>query len=298
MDQLEIDVSQDYSEFMIVLSQLFKTHPHDSIKNVTRRLLFPTSDPYIQLFSHLSGESPGKYQPGHVVSLLCNVVTQQPEVGPLLLASCPDHPDWLPHKLFSFILSCHGFTGIVDNNSIIGSKLLSAKKSNIQVGQVFKASFPLNLEFILSEKLNLGQFIQEVLQHLISRDGVTEDVCEAVNQVHHHYPQLLEPLVGLILEKRLLNPGPEYHSVFQSVMDVMMKLRQLPKLVSKLFLHLRSSEKCNLHWNEEDLRVLGESISSLPKVQCLELWKALNYHFSADVLQSSSSPDFPQYFSM
>ena len=80
LDQLEIDVSQDYSEFILALSQLYKTHPHDSIKKVTRRLLFPTPDPYIQLFAHVSCETPGKYQPGHVVSLLCNVVTQQPRL--------------------------------------------------------------------------------------------------------------------------------------------------------------------------------------------------------------------------
>ena len=179
----------------------------------------------------------------------------------------------------------------MDQTSIIGSKLLSAKKTNLKVSKVFKSAFPLNLKFILSEKQNVGQYLQEVLHQFISKDGVTEDVCEAVDQVHQHYPQLLEPLVGLILEKRLLKPCPEYHSVFKSVIDVMMKFRQLPKLVSKLFLHLRGIQSLNLQWNDQDLRLLGDSISSIPKVQCLELWKCLNYHFSADVLQSSSSSE-------
>ena len=284
LENLQVDPSQDYTGFVLCLSELYTARPHPSVRSIVRRLLFPTSDPHLQLFSHLSCTE-GKYQPGHVASLLISVSTHAFS-APLLLDSCPQNPAWLRHKLLSMLLSCHGFPGIVDNNSIIGATLLSTPRTGkLAVGQLLKSVLPVNLEFQIKENLNVAQYLQAVLTQQLSEEGVCADVCMSVHQIHHHHPQLLEPLIGLILEKRLENPIPDYHPIFVATADVMLKLRQLPKMISKLFLHLRSSESKNsLKWSEEDLTCLGDAISSLPKVQCLELWKALNYHLSSDVV--------------
>jgi hypothetical protein len=72
--------------------------------------------------------------------------------------------------------------------------------------------------------------------------------------------------------------------LFSLVLDVMLKLRQLPKLVSKLLLHVRSlsSARASYHWPAADLDRLGTALTQLPRVQQLEIWKTLNYHLEAD----------------
>jgi hypothetical protein len=63
----------------------------------------------------------------------------------------------------------------------------------------------------------------------------------------------------------------------------MLKLRQLPKLVSKLLLHVRSLvTPSSYRWPAVDLDRLGTAITQLPRVQQLEIWKTLNYHLEVD----------------
>jgi len=284
LDDLEIDTSQDYSDFLVCLSQLYSSHPYQSILDITRRLVFPSHDPYTQLFSHLACTE-GKYQPGHAVSLLLSVLPRAVS-APLLLACCPRNPDWLRHKLTSLLFSAHGYPGNVNENSIIGSQILSAKKiGDLDIGSVLQSALPLSLEFESTDGQNMGKYLQGILRVKMSSVGLTEDVCLTIKIIHTNYPQLLEPLVGLILEKRLESPKAEFHEAFSAIVDVMGKLRQLPKLVSKLFLHLRTvKSKKVFTWSPDDLTCLQVAIGIFPKVQCLELWKALNYHLSSDLL--------------
>ena len=284
LDNLEIDQRQDYADFILSVSELYTRHPHQSIKTISGRLLFSSHDPYTQVFSHLACTE-GKYQPGHAVSLLLSVIPHAVS-APLLLASCPRNPDWLRHRLLCLIVSTHGYPGIVTRDSIIGSKLLTAKKiGDLSVGSVLRSALPFTLEFEILEGKLFGKYIQEIMRLKLSATGMTGDVCMAIKTIHSFYPQLLEPLVGQILEKRLESPQSEFKEAFSAIVNVMGKLRQLPKLVSKLFLHLRSiKSKKAFIWTPEDLFCLQEAIGIFPKVQCLELWKALNYHLSSDIL--------------
>jgi len=288
LENLEIDVNQDYSEFIISMSFLYNEYKHENVKKIVARLLFPTSDPYFQLFSHLSS-SEGKYQPGHVVSLLLSVVSN-PITCPLIMATCPSHPDWLRPKVFSLLLSSHGHPGIVDKNSVLGAQILSkSSKESLPVGALFHEALPLNLDFKFSPENELGQFLQNVVKIIFTGDGINSNNSKIIYSMHLHHPHLLEPVLGLIMEKRLRNEDEEFDKVFLCLLDVVTKMRQLPKLISKLFLHLRGVEsKSGLKWMEQDLCALGDAITSLPKVQCLEIWKCLNYHLSADVLQAET----------
>jgi len=68
-------------------------------------------------------------------------------------------------------------------------------------------------------------------------------------------------------------------------------LRQVPKLVARLFLHLRTLDITEeVNWREGDLEALAKVLPSLPRVQTLEMWKMLNFHLSSDCLASPRPP--------
>ena len=74
--------------------------------------------------------------------------------------------------------------------------------------------------------------------------------------------------------------------MFVIILDVMLKLRQLPKLISKLLLHLRTLDLgttvVKYRWFAADLDRLGAAVTQVPRAQQLEMWKTLNYHLEAD----------------
>lgn len=50
----------------------------------------------------------------------------------------------------------------------------------------------------------------------------------------------------------------------------MLKLRQLPKIVSKLLIYLRTQTNLDLAWNKQDLELLDRP-SKVPRVQSIEI---------------------------
>jgi len=289
---ITLDPSQDHALLVIRLSDLHQTHPHCSLKKLVTSLLFSSPDPYTPLFSHLSGVE-GKYHPGQVTANLLYSLSQG--CSPLLImSSCPPLPAWLKAKLFSLLLSTQGFTGLVDCSTVEGGKLVNALKKNkatFAVNVLFNIALPLDLSVELKTGYTVAKNVQEVVKDIITSKGITLETAEIIASVHKHHPQLLEPLVGLILHKYLENSDAT-GEVFENLVDVMLKLRQFPKMISKLFLHLRSVDlELDLVWSESDLAKFGSALSSLPRVQSLEMWKTLNYHLTTDVLGAETEPE-------
>merc|ERR1719318_626617 len=163
-----------------------------------------------------------------------------------------------------------------------------SKKIIFEGPRLFRLALPLDISLELAPGYTVAKNIQDVVKELVIAEGITEEIADILDAIHEHHPQILEPLVALILGKHLEKEGPD-GNVFQNLLDVMMKLRQLPKLISKLFLHLRACPPVSpLSWAESDLALLSSALGSLPRVQYLEMWKSLNYHLSADVVSGTS----------
>eukprot|EP00092_Neocalanus_flemingeri_P026486 GFUD01028708.1.p1 GENE.GFUD01028708.1~~GFUD01028708.1.p1 ORF type:complete len:1182 (+),score=227.13 GFUD01028708.1:55-3600(+) len=290
VEKMTPDPTLDHSPLVTQLSELYLTHPHPSLQRLVTPLLFPSPDPYTPLFSHLAGVE-GKYHPGQVTSVLLSSLSQG--CSPLLiLASCPDQPTWLKSRLFSLLLSTQGCTGLVDSSTVEGGKLMMClkKRSRFEGHKLFKLALPLDLAVDIMPGYNVAKNVQDVVKELVIAEGVTEVIAEIIEVVHTHHPQLLEPVVALILEQYLGKPEAS-SEVFGKLVDVLLKMRQLPKMISKLFLQLRSSEiGLEWSWSESDMIIFGSALGSLPRVQSLEMWKTLNYHFSTDILGSECVP--------
>jgi len=287
LQNVTLDPTQDHASLITHLSKLHLTHPHPSLQHVVRTLLFSSPDPYTTLFSHLAGVE-GKYHPGYVSSNLLRCFSE-PCSPLLLMSSCPDKPDWLRSKLFCLLVSTQGWTGLVDQNSVEGGKLsLAVGSSSHEVHKMFSLALPLDLSVEVRSGFTVGKNLQEVVREVVAAVGLNEVTTEIIEAVHRHHPQLLDSVVGLVLEKYLANVDASCE-VFQMLVDVMLKLRQLPKMVSKIFLQLRSSSSNgNLSWSDLDMAHFGSVLATLPRVQILEMWKTLNYHFTSDVLNSES----------
>ena len=286
LNTLQIDPLQDNVNLLSSLCSLQETHPHTSYSKITRLLLFPTADPYIQLFEQLTS-SEGKYNPGYVVSLLLSLLTSTAIPTKLLIQSCPDQPVWLKPKLLSLLLSCSGCPGIINADSVIGARILSETTIVRDIGGLVSVALPLDLGVELRPGYHVGQYLSDIVAHLAAEPGVSAHLRSVVHSLHTHHPQLLEPLVSVLLIKLLEDNQDGNREFFSHLLDVQIKMRQVPKIISKLFLNLRKYEKLpELCWNPSDLQLLGTNITSLPKVQSLEMWKSLNYHFSSDVLEA------------
>jgi len=288
MARISLDPTQDHSPLLVQLSALHLSHPHPSLHTLVSSLLFSSPDPYTPLFSHLSGVE-GKYHPGQVTSVLLTALSKG--CSPLLIMStCPDQPAWLRASLFSMLLSTQGCSGLVDSSTVEGGKLMKClkKMSGSNIAELFRLALPLELSLEVAAGHTVAKNIQDVVRELIEVEGITDATECIIGSVYEHHPQILEPLVALILGKNLERQSTG--NVFKNVLDVMLKLRQLPKLISKLFLHIRSSKNSSdLGWSQPDLEFFGSALSSLPRVQYLEMWKTLNYHFTSDILAPSSS---------
>jgi len=170
-----------------------------------------------------------------------------------------------------------------------GAKLTKNIKSPTvdRLPGLFRLALPLDLTMEVAPGVTAVKIVQEVVKELVKLEGSVDEICEIIVIVHKHHPQVLEPVLANILAKTLSSPANI--PVFPCVLDVMVKLRQVPKLFSKLFLYLRSTDPGpNLTWSPSDLELLGATLASLPRVQYLEMWKSLNYHFSSDILSAPS----------
>ena len=162
---------------------------------------------------------------------------------------------------------------------------------------LFKLALPLDLSMEVAPGVTVVKIVQEVVKELIKLEGLSEELCDIIITVHKHHPQVLEPVVANILAKTLSSQANI--SLFTCVLDVMVKLRQVPKLFSKLFLYLRTTDPGpDLSWSISDLELLGATLATLPRVQFLEMWKSLNYHFSSDILSAPTQAKAEQVCSV
>jgi hypothetical protein len=267
------------------LSLLFNTcsiHQQNILKKVTKSVLFNNPTSYEAFFKHLTGEEL-KYHPDPQVSALLSCL-QDGGDPVLLLASCPSQPSWLPIRLCSTLLFLADCPSLVNKETVLGGQLARVPKFPDKTGRLLSLLLPVDLSVDVTENLQTAKYLQSLVSH---SKGTAEVVC----LVHKHHPQLLDPLLAQLMTWHLESDSLE---IFPLILDVALKLRQLPKLVSKFFLHLRTldTERVReMRWKEGDLALFGQTLPSLPRVQILEIWKTLNYHLTSDCISLDSKSE-------
>merc|ERR1711970_743452 len=69
--------------------------------------------------------------------------------------------------------------------------------------------------------------------------------------------------------------------IFQLIIDVELKLRQLPKFISKFQMYLRNYDG-NVYLNDSCFSDVENAINQIPRGQNLEIWRTILYHGGAD----------------
>jgi len=238
---------------------------------------------YATLFRHLTGEEV-KYRPGLQVSTLLECLMTGGDPA-LILAACPPQPPWLPLKLFSTLLFLADCPTLVSKESVVGGQLDQVPKLPGRAGDLLVLLLPVDLGVELTDGLSASKYIQSIVSHCAKSDSA-DLIVEVVAAVHKNHPQLLEPMLASLLVKHQECQDIE---IFEYLFDMVLKLRQIPKLVSKLFLHLRTLDLKDLKWKKADVSLFGSTLASLPRVQSLEMWKTLNYHLASDCLNTVNS---------
>jgi len=254
---------------------------------IAQKLLFSSPSALSTLFTHLTTEELEEKhsEPSTEASLLLACLEQGTD--PRLLAEASK--DLLPAVrlplLALYSLMCGG-PGPLRARTAIGAKLESAATPcTKRLAAVLASSLPLDLSVEVHSSLSAGKLLQDIVRHCLDKAGAGEDAGAMVAVLRVHHPQLLEPLLPTILTAYLRHPVDPPSSIFSDMLEVMLALRQVPKLVARLFLHLRTLDIIEeINWREGDLEALAKILPSLPRVQTLEMWKMMNFHLSSDCL--------------
>merc|ERR1719186_403412 len=180
---------------------------------------------------------------------------------------------------------------VINSKSVLGGRLAAMRVKNEddshmeEVAGIIEAILPVDLNHELKEDLSMSKYLTTSVKFWIEKNSSwSPPVSQLVSSLSTHHPHLLEPVIGPLLVM-YLNSSSSPPLVFPSLLGVMVQMRQLPKLFSRLLLQLRQLTTPLLGgWTASDLEELSRSVTQLPRVQCLEIWKTLVYHLSSDCL--------------
>jgi hypothetical protein len=205
----------------------------------------------------------------------------------LLLSTMHRLDTWvgLHSNLFRLALHFEGYDqGYISSSPILAPDLPISTPSLVRLERIFKYALPLNLDYKFSQNLTVGQLFSSSIKFFVEKYGMNEAISGILSTVYYHHPLIMDPLVSILTASYLLDITAP-HQIFQTILNLVLKLRQLPKLVSRLLLYLRTTEvKQIISWRIEDLNLFGKAISEVPRVQSVEIWKSLLYHISADCI--------------
>merc|ERR1719186_2527226 len=180
---------------------------------------------------------------------------------------------------------------VINSKSVLGGRLAAMRLKNEddshmeEVVGILEAILPMDLNYELKEDLSMSKYLTTSVKFWIDKSSSwSPPVSQLVSSLSTHHPHLLEPVIGPLLVM-YLNSSSSPPLVFPSLLGVMVQMRQLPKLFSRLLLQLRQLSTPLLGgWTASDLEELSKSVTQLPRVQCLEIWKTMVYHLSSDCL--------------
>ena len=256
---------------------------------ITKKLLYSSPAALSPIFNHIVTEDlEEKFNdPPPEASLLLACLEQGAD--PRLLAdSGKDLPPATRLPLLALCSLMCGGPGPLRARTAVGAKLEAAAQAcPVRLSAVFASLLPLDLSLEVHAKLSTPKLLQDIVRDCLTKAGAGKEAAVMVGALRAHHPQLLEPLLPTILTAYLQHPGNPPSSIFSDLLEVILALRQVPKMVAKLFLHLRTLDlDVELNWRQGDLESFARVLPSLPRVQSLEMWKMLNFHMSSDCLST------------
>jgi len=211
----------------------------------------------------------------------------------LLLKSAND-PSFLQTRTKLFILFVH-FSGkplFSSVDSLIQAKVDISLNVKPDTKQILLHSLPLDLDYShdkdpsKGEKILVNRILSEVLIDLIDKYKLNKDNYDVLEAIMNHHPNVLETLGPLIVSRSLTEDCGDYGAqIFQLIIDVELKLRQLPKFISKFQMYLRNYDG-KVCLNDCCFSVVENAINQIPRGQNLEIWRTILYHLGADFFKN------------
>ena len=291
LSSLSLRSTPDTAPLLITLSHLLSSHPEhrDEVVAIATSLLFPDTLCYPEIFQHLATEDLEEKLELSGRPALLLAFLEGGGVPALALLAARQHAPALCAPLLALCSLLCGGPGPLRARTALGARLEAAGEASLErLAGAVEAALPLDLGVAVHPELGAGALVQGLVQHALAQGGEGAALGRLVAAVHSHHPQLLEHLAPALLTAHLSSPTSP-PALLSCTLDTMVKLRQVPKLVSRLLLHLRTLASPSLAWQARDLTTLAATLPALPRVQALEMWKTLNYHLTSDILHSPST---------
>jgi len=250
-----------------------------SLKRLIGKILFTNLDQLKSFFDSL--ESSNNLFVSKDTQYVIDYLSSGGDVG--LLINCSRStgtvsPTWLEPYLLCIGLHFQGISIFTNGPDAFSNFDCSSSASAL--AHLLSQALPVCDTQFEVNKTRVGNYITDVVRYCLENYKLSDFVCKIVSIVAEAHPMLLEPLNSQILAVYLSDDSAP-STVFEVIVELMKKLRQLPKMVSKLLLHLRSRNELSV-WRSKDLTVFAEAITKAPRVQSIEIWTTLLYHISND----------------
>ena len=125
-------------------------------------------------------------------------------------------------------------------------------------------------------------WLRQVLRSIVSNPKYhVEQLLAVLSSAIDLSPTLLAPIIGIVT-CNILFTGLKSESLFKKLLVSHLKMRQIPKLVAKLFISLQSEfETGSVDISSQNVAAFADVVPMLPSAQLLELWKTFLYHLGS-----------------
>ena len=236
---------------------------------ILKKLFFPKPEDYQVLFENLSSAELDKCTFSDSVTSFINYLSGGGDISLVIsLLKRSGYPPWLACKIFCLSIHLEGYsTPMVNSQSVVFAQLkLHASPSSHKLARIIHCALPVDTAFQVNDKLTLGSVITGLLKYSLDTYGLCSDTSSALLDIYQHHPLTLEPIASSLLIS-YLDSSDAPSGAFDTLLGLALKLRQLPKMVSKLMLQLRSyGAGKTLLWKQQDLFKFGDAISQVYSV--------------------------------
>jgi len=284
LDELpKLEAESESGKLLAKMSLSYAARDSETLQKITRKVLLQNTADYAEFFSGLFSVQAVKNDRSDSVNRLLQFINEGGDLAWLLGLIQSGDLNWLRANLFCLAAHLHGVGAVINEESLALVQITpEASPSTDALCNLVKSSLPLDISHVYRAEFTAGSLLSTVVKIILDKVGLTDATCAVIAVLNIHHPMLLEPLVTQLMLTKLRSgePAPQ---LTRTLFSLVVKLRQLPKMVSKLLMQLRlSSGGMEYVWKHEDLEAFEDAVLQVPRVQCLEMWKTLVYHLSTD----------------
>lgn len=232
-----------------------------------------------------------KYEGSIGVEIFLIYLKNQGDIVLLLQAS--NHPSIsieLRTRLFILAAYLAGQDLYDKGESLLLAKIDVCLENAPDLQKILDKALPLDLDLQhdagkTGRKLITSRILTESLIQVVDEKGITTNLLHTIQTIHNHHPNVLYMLVPLITNFCFLNQNNKSsHAIFSLLVQLMMKLRQFPKVISKFLVYQKTQPGGEepVTWLKPFLYELENGFFKVPRKQCVEIWYVLMFHFTQD----------------